>query len=107
MRSDRDGGYKPAGLQFVIHEANDRFGDSKPQSLASPSGAIDECVDADQIAVTIYQWTSAVARIDGRIGLDVNHGPVQFGLSAYCAHDSLGDGVVQSLRRSNGDDRLS
>ncbi len=79
---------------------------ANPSPSLPPPGAIDECVDADQIAVAIDQWTSAVARIDGRIGLDVHHGPIQFGLSAYCAHDSLGDGMVQALRRPNGNDRL-
>ena len=105
--SDGNGGNKAARLQFEIYEADDRLRDGKSQSLTSAPGRIDKCVDANQIAIAVYQWSATVAWIDRRIGLDVNHWAIQFGLPADCAHDSFGDGVIQSLGTSNRDDRLS
>ena len=53
---------------------SDRFGDAFGYGKAnSGPDARDHRVDADDLTVEIHEWAAGVARIDGSVGLDIDH----------------------------------
>jgi hypothetical protein len=93
--------------QFVKHEADGRLRNRETETFAAATCAQDECIDPNQTAIPIDQGTIAVTGVNGRVSLYVHHGSVQFRLSSHSAHDPLGDGVIQSLGRSDRQHSLS
>jgi hypothetical protein len=87
--------------QFVKHEADGRLRNRETETFAAATCAQNECIDPNQTAIPIDQGTTAVAGVNGRVSLYVHHGAVQFRLSSHRAPDPLGDGVIQSLGRSD------
>ena len=77
------------------------------ETFAAATCAQDEGIDPTQTSIPIDPGTTAVAGVNGRVSLYVHHGTVPFRLSSHRAHDSLGDGVIQSLGRSDRQHSLS
>src|SRR3984957_12885295 len=97
----------PVSAEAVIDETNDARGDSKAQSFASAGLGQNESVDANDVAVGIYERTSAIAGVDGGVGLNVDEGTVGIGLARDRTHNSHGPGVLKPLGTAHGEDQLS
>jgi hypothetical protein len=93
--------------ELTVDKRDGRRGDGEAQTFASAAAREDEGVDADQIPVTVNQGASAIAWIDGSVGLNVDHRAIELRLAAWRADDSHGDGVFQTFGRTDGQHRLS
>ena len=72
--------------QLRIDFAHDVTGDGKSNAFASARLRINHGVDSRNLPVNIQQRTAAVARIDGRVGLNVKHRLFGLQLARCSAH---------------------
>ena len=63
-------------------------------------------VDSHHAAIRVHQRPAAVAGIDGRVGLDIDHGVVRLDLPPHRTHHAHADRVLQPQRISEGHDNL-
>ena len=77
-------------------------GNGKADSTAW--GCADERVDANHLGMVIDQRPTGIARVDGRVRLDVGdpRPPWNSGCPVYGAHDAQGHAVVEAQRVANG-----
>ena len=87
--------------QVLIIKINDCRGDGEPQPFVASTFCEHEGVDADEIAIDIYQRTATVSRIDGRISLDIDHGIVWIGLPGDRTDHTHSDRIPQSFGTPN------
>ncbi len=98
----------PAGSANLFEDRpDDVSGRRKPQAFIASGLRHDECVDADQAAVSIDQRTAAAPRVDGRVGLEIDHRIVWSQLPCHGTHDAHGHGVLQSSGTPEGQDQLA
>src|SRR5258708_15364157 len=88
-------------FQTLVKELHDPGRNGESQTLASTTAGNNESVDPDHISVHVHQWTAAVARIDGCVGLDVDHGLVRIGLASDRTHHAHGDRKSTRLNSSH------
>jgi hypothetical protein len=93
--------------QLVVNIMHHTAGDGEANAFVAAALGQDEGIDPDQFAIDINERPTAVAGINGRIGLDINHRAVGIGLARDGADDSHGHGVTQTLRASEREDHLS
>ncbi len=87
--------------------ANDVARRGEAEALVAARLRQDQGVDADDVSVHVDQRASAVARIDGRVGLDVDHRIVGLELSRDGADDAEAHRAVQPHRAAEGEHQLT
>ena len=97
----------PPASKTVVSETDDGFRNRKTETFAATTLCVNEGIDAKQMSIDIDQCSAAVAGVDRRVGLDVEHGAVGIGLARKSAHHTKGDGVLETLRTANGEYKLS
>src|ERR1700727_1580527 len=98
MSSDSGGWDCAEFLELHICIPDNRIRNGKPKAFASAARRIDKGIDSDQAPVAIHERAAAVARIDWRVGLHVDHGALGARLPAERADNSLGHGMNEPLR---------
>ena len=94
-------------LQTLVHELHDPGRNRESQAFASATAGNDESIDPDNVSVHVHQRPTAVARIDGCVGLDVDHGLVGIGLACDGTHHAHSDRALQSFGTSDRQDQLA
>src|ERR1017187_1593714 len=97
-RLDLDAMHVPILTQALIDELHDSCRDGKPESFASTPGGENKSVNPYHVAVGIHQRAAAVARVDGSVGLNVNHRTARICLSRNGTYYAHGHGVLKSFR---------
>jgi len=75
---------------LFVDGSHDRAGGGKSDALVSARSGQDERIDPDDVAVSIEQRPAAITRVDGSVGLDVNHRIVGPDLPRHGADDTHG-----------------
>ena len=91
----------------LVNEIHDRRRNGKTQPLAASTTAEDERVQADDRACNVHQRPPTIARVNGRVGLQVNHWVVGVGLSQRRTNHSHGHRTLQTLRTSDCEHQFS
>ncbi len=86
----------PNGLQLSKDAARQVARDREPDSFASAGLGQDERVDAHDPAIGVDQRASAIARVDGRVGLDIADRIIRFELASDRAHDPETHRILKS-----------
>jgi hypothetical protein len=86
---------------------NDTTGNRESDAFASAGLRQDERVDAHNTAICIKQRSAAISRIDGRVGLDINHRIVRLELPGNGADNPHRDRVGQTQRVAESQYELS
>src|ERR1043166_4179408 len=73
--------YSPLLANLPVYGLHDVAGNGETQPLAAAGLRQNERVDPDDVAIRINQRPSAVAGIDGCVGLHVDHGVVWLDLA--------------------------
>jgi hypothetical protein len=75
LREDTDltSPHPPISPDLLVDEPNDASRCGKADSFVSPRLAEDQSIDANDQSLSADEWTSAVARIDRRVGLEIDH----------------------------------
>ncbi len=84
--------------QALIDKTHHPRGNGKAQPFATPTLRQNHGVDAYDVPIHVHKRASAVSRVDGRIGLDIDHGAIGIRLPANRADNSHGDRILQPLR---------
>jgi hypothetical protein len=79
----------------------------EPEPFASARLRHDEGVDADQFAGDVHQRPAAVARVDRRVGLDINQWIVGLRLPGNRTHDSHAHRVLHAARTAEREHQLA
>src|SRR3974390_634318 len=95
------------GPELVVNVLRHIAGNGKTQSFAATGLGEDEGVDADHTSVDVDQRAAAVARIDGRVGLNVGGRVLVAHLPRRRTYHTHGHGVFQALRTAKGKYDLS
>src|ERR1700744_4812386 len=98
MSADGGGWDRTEFPELHICIPDNRLRNSKAKALASAARSIDKVIDSNQASIAIDERAAAVARIDRRVGLHVDHGTICVRLPAEGADDSLGHSMNESLR---------
>ena len=77
------------------------------QTVAAAVLGQDESIDADHFAANVDQRAAGIARIDRRIGLDVDQWRIRSELAADGRHESVREAVTESGRAAEGEHRLA
>src|SRR5258707_4188362 len=93
--------------QVLIDKADDFGGYRKSQSFTSTPLTQDECVHSNHMTIEVHQGAAAVAPVDWRIGLNVDHWYIRIGLSPHGTDHAHCDRTLQPLGTANGDYQLS
>ena len=92
---------------LLVGVANDAAGDGEADAFVAAGFCVDESVDADDVAVGVYERAAAVAGIDGGVGLDVDHRVVRIGLAKDRADEAHTDGVFEAFGAAESKDELA
>ena len=92
--------------QAVVDEIDHARGNGEAQAFAASALRKNESVDAENRAVHIDQRASAVAGIDGSIGLQVSERLGGIGLAGECADHAHGDRILQPFGTADGEHEL-
>src|ERR1019366_6299678 len=93
--------------QLIVHVLDDVTRNSEADTLAAARLREDQGIDTDHPAGIVDQRSAAVARVDGRVGLDIDDGVVRFQLARYRAHDAHADRSFQAKGRTDRQHQLA
>jgi hypothetical protein len=99
--------HAPRLAELVDDRAHDVAGGGEPDAFAASALGEDEGIDAHDLPFRVEEGAAAVARIDGRIRLDVDHPSVGLDLPCHRAHHAERHRAVQAERAAEGDDDLA
>ena len=94
-------------FELYIYFARDVTGNSEADSFAAAGLSKDQGVDTNHVPIGIEQWTAAIAWVDGRVGLNIDHRIVAFDLPRNGADNAHADGIIQSERIAQCEDDLA
>src|SRR5690349_5824726 len=88
----------PVLADLVYHTVHDVARNGESDAFTPARLRQDKSVDADHTAVGIEKRASAVAGVDRRVGLNVDHGIVGLDLARHGTHDAHGHRICQAKR---------
>ena len=92
---------------LLVHGVEDVARGAEAQTLGAATLRQNQCVDPDDPAAQIDQRSAAIARVDRRVGLHVNHRRLAIELPRDRAHDAERHRVVESERAAKLQDELT
>ena len=99
---------QPALVADVLHHrTHDVHGRGEADALVAAALAHDEGVDSDQAALDVHQRPAAAAGIDGRVGLQIDHGVVGAELARERREHAEADRVVEAQGAAEGEHDLA
>ena len=105
--ADFDAMHVTVFAQAVVNEIDDAGGNGEAQAFAASAfGRMKVLIPSDR-SVHIDQRATAVAGVDGSVGLNVGERFGGIGLAGDGADHAHGDGVLQALGTADGEDELS
>src|SRR6185503_7452861 len=109
LRADADlSAANTAVLPNLLNDvANDIARRGEAETLVATRLRQDEGVDANDVSIHVDERASAVARIDRRVGLDVDHRIIGLELSGHGADDTEAHRAVQPHRAAEGEHELT
>ncbi len=98
--------HMPVFSQAVVDEIDHACRNGETQTFTASALRQNEGVDSQHGAVHIHQRASAIAGVDGCIGLNIGEGLAGVGLARERTDHPHGDRVLQTFGTSDGEDQL-
>src|SRR5579863_1063500 len=92
--------------QVFVYEFDHACGNGKSKTFTSAGLSENKSIDPNHVTFHIHQGTSAVAGVDGSVGLDIHHGLIWFWLARDRADDAHRHSALQAFGAANGDHKL-
>ena len=89
------------------HRTHDVDGRREADALVPAALADDQGVDSDEPALDVHERPAAAAGVDGRVGLQVDHGIVGAELAGHGAQHAEGDRAVEAEGAAHGEHDLA